>query len=558
MSQPAEKVVELNRSGRKSAKSVVLENAANELVFAVVGHVGSGTTAVAEKLQSLLKDKGAVGDVYDVSYLKATDSISAWGSRNHKTVPKLKEGEKKTISYVTKFQDLGDNMRKESDDNAAVAKALAIRIREERATKLKVVAEPGRPVEPDGVRRAYVLDSIRHPAEVELLRHIYQDAFVLVGVVCESDTRKKRLSEKYKDATSEQVDIFMRRDEKAAEKHGQKVSDAFHLADFFIDNTPNRSRPDGSANPAWDIPEKLSRLIKIIRQEDIVRPESGETAMWHAHGAAMRSACMSRQVGAALIDRGGNVIATGTNEVPRAGGGVYGEALQIGDGNDHRCAYRSIDGGVPFCSNTREQRTIVDQLVASIGKIKELSTEEQARISDLFRGGRIGDLLEFSRAVHAEMDAILTAGRKAVSTIGTRLFVTTFPCHYCARHIVTAGIDEVQYIEPYPKSHALRLHSDSVQITAEQWTLPSSYSVASLLPDDSGRKAAPQSPKVLFRPFTGVAPRLYRRAFFKGGELKNAVTGDKEVTPPEWGAPWHLRRLSYAQLEAELAREATS
>jgi hypothetical protein len=194
MSQVAEKVVGINRTSRKSANETIIENAANELVFAVVGHVGSGTTAIAEKLISLLKDKSAIGDVYDVSYIKATDMIADWARRHGKTVPELKAGEKKNIGYVTQFQNLGDAMRQETNDHAAVAKAFAIRIRDERATKLKITPEPGAPVRPDGARRAYVLDSIRHPAEVQLLRHIYQDAFVLVGVVCESDTRADRVS----------------------------------------------------------------------------------------------------------------------------------------------------------------------------------------------------------------------------------------------------------------------------------------------------------------------------------------------------------------------------
>lgn len=551
MNKPAEKVVTLHKPGDKSANSIVLNNAANELVFAVVGHVGSGTSAVAEQLVSLLKDTSAIGDAYDVSLVKATELISDWASRNGQATPKLGADNKKTIAFVTDYQDLGDAMRK--DDLAAVAKAFAIKIRALRAKKLELGLVQGKAIEPDGARRAYVLDSIRHPAEVELLRHIYQDAFVLVGVVCESDTREERVAHKYPDATGQKVREFMRRDEKAVERHGQKVSDAFHLADFFIDNTPSRMRKDNSPNPAWDVAEKLSRLVKIIRQQDIVRPESGETAMWYAHGAAMRSACMSRQVGAALIDRYGNVIATGTNEVPRAGGGVYGEGFHQSDGNDHRCAYRSIDGKAPYCSNTREQTTIVDALLDSISETRTLSPEERRQFAQLFRSGRIGELLEFSRAVHAEMDAILTAGRKAISTVGTRLFVTTFPCHYCARHIVSAGIDEVQYIEPYPKSHALRLHSDAVQITAENWALPSAERISNLVPTDGGRMVAPESPKVLFRPFTGVAPRLYKRAFLKEGALKNK-SGDREVSTPEWGAPWHLRRLSHAQLEAELAR----
>jgi deoxycytidylate deaminase len=556
MSAKTDSVVKLISRAGKSAREALVRNAANELVFAVVGHVGSGTTEVANKVVNLLKDESAIGQVYDVSYIKATDSISTWATKAGKKIPEVAPGAKKTLAYVTEFQNLGDAMRKETNDLAAVAKDLSIAIRNERASKLRMATEPGIAVRPDGTFRAYVLDSIRHPAEVQLLRHIYQDAFVLIGVVCESDTRSERLREKYPEAGKAQVETFMKRDEKAPEPHGQKVSDAFHLADYFIDNTPNRKNADGGANRAWDIADKLSRLIKIIRQgDDIVRPEPNETAMWHAYGAAMRSACMSRQVGAALLDRLGNVIATGTNEVPKAGGGVYGEGF-ISEAGDHRCAYRAIEGEKAYCSNTREQVEIIAGLIASMSEIKELSMAEKEKISTLFRKGRIGELIEFSRAVHAEMDAILTAARKGVTTVGTRLFVTTYPCHYCARHIVSAGIDEVQYIEPYPKSRALKLHNDSVQIVAENWVLPSSERMASLLPPDSGRKAAPQAPKVLFRPFSGVAPRLYRRAFLKEGDLKDNISGDLQVKPPEWGSPYHLRKLGYADLEAELAKEA--
>ena len=70
------------------------------------------------------------------------------------------------------------------------------------------------------------------------------------------------------------------------------------------------------------------------------------------------------------------------------------------------------------------------------------------------------------------MDALLSAGREGVSTVGTRLFVTTFPCHYCARHIVGAGVYEVQYIEPYPKSLALELHNDAIETNPFKWQPP--------------------------------------------------------------------------------------
>jgi deoxycytidylate deaminase len=232
------------------------------------------------------------------------------------------------------------------------------------------------------------------------------------------------------------------------------------------------------------------------------------------------------------------VIATGTNEVPRAGGGVYGATFDEGSEeddheHDHRCVYRKIG---KFCSNTREQNIIIDGLISDVPELKSLSNIRKNALREELRDSRIGDLLEFSRAVHAEMDAIIAAARKGTGTIGARLFVTTFPCHYCARAIVAAGIDEVQYVEPYPKSQALALHADSITADAKD------------------RKQMKGRRKVLFRPFTGVAPRLYRRAFLKDRDLKDSRTGEFKIGVPEWGSPWQVHRASYVQLEAALAR----
>jgi hypothetical protein len=60
--------------------------------------------------------------------------------------------------------------------------------------------------------------------------------------------------------------------------------------------------------------------------------------------------------------------------------------------------------------------------------------------------------------------------------------------------------------------------------------------------------------EVLFRPFTGVAPRLYRRAFLKDRDLKDSRTGEFKIGVPEWGSPWQVHRASYVELEAALAR----
>jgi deoxycytidylate deaminase len=515
------------------SKELVLKESSNEFFFAVVGHAGSGTSVVAEQLRDLLQEQSIGTDHIDVNILKARTVIEAWASAKQLVLPS--PSGPKTLKDVELLQDYGDQMRGElrkgQPDCTAVAQELIIKIREMRAQKVGASLEPGVAIEPDRKPRAYILDSLRHPDEVRLLRHLYQDAFILVGVVCDEKRRVKRLLNKFQGTSEEDVEKFMERDAGAKEKHGQQVRDAFHLADYFIDNTVDRGSPKD-----WGVPEKLSRLVKIIFHSELVRPNGEETAMYHASSAQMQSACLSRQVGAALVDVNSNVIATGTNEAPRAGGGVYGESLE-GAAIDYRCAMFP-DKADRFCRNTREQNEIIEDLIRRIPELNSLDDSKKKALAIRLRSTRIGGLLEFSRAVHAEMDALLSAARKGISLVGSRLFVTTFPCHYCARHIVTAGVDEVQYIEPYPKSLAFNLHEDAIAIEYPGWKPPS----------QGGQK-------VLFRPFSGVAPRLYERSFLKNRELKDRDTGIMDIQEPNWGTPWNLSRVSYPEMEATLSKE---
>ena len=504
--------------------------ASRELVFGIVGHVGSGTSKVGENLADVLARQEFEGKKYQCTIVKAREVIEEWACRHGEAVP---ADSNRLVVDVEKLQDLGDKMRA-TGDLAAVARGAVLKVRERRAELQEETVEEDQPVVPDGNPRAYIIDSIRHPAEVQLLRKVYGDAFVLIGVVCEKNARRSRISKKYRDAGAEAAEAFMDRDAKARENYGQHVSDAFHLADFFIDNTAARFIEDDPSqpNPAWDINDHLLRLIRVVTHEPIERPTIDETAMYAAGGAAMRSACLSRQVGAAILDKEGNIVATGANEVPKAGGGVYGE--QFGDGHfDDRCYVHKR-----YCSNTKEQTSIAEEILGELeGSLRD--DVDKAKLVAKLKSGRIGELLEFSRAVHAEMDAVLDAGRKGSSTVGCRLYVTTFPCHYCARHIVSAGIDEVQFIEPYPKSKAFDLHSDSIlNDRSRPWTPPS----------EGGSQ-------VLFRPFTGVAPRMYRRAFQKDRSLKDKNTGEIAVSSPEWGSPYDISKTSYADFEVTLTRE---
>ncbi|KDO04264.1 hypothetical protein DV26_44765 [Amycolatopsis mediterranei] len=105
-------------------------------------------------------------------------------------------------------------------------------------------------------------------------------------------------------------------------------------------------------------------------------------------------------------------------------------------------------------------------------------------------------LLEFQRPVHAEMSAILDAGRRGVSPKGAYLYCTTYPCHLCMKEIIAAGVWKVVYIEPYPKSRSVAMYGDALAIGKS-------------IHDSQSTEIA----SVSVDPFIGVSPRAYRRLF---------------------------------------------
>ncbi len=91
---------------------------------------------------------------------------------------------------------------------------------------------------------------------------------------------------------------------------------------------------------------------------------------------------------------------------------------------------------------------------------------------------------------------------------------------------------------PYPKSLAIDLHEDSIVVEASDWTEPSQGGT-----------------HVRFRPFSGVSPRLYKRAFLKNRELKHKLTGEMAISEPEWVSSWHLPVSSYLERESNITKE---
>ncbi|WP_086466388.1 anti-phage dCTP deaminase [Oceanibaculum nanhaiense] len=518
-----------------------------ELVIGVVGHAGAGTSTAGKRICVMLEEAG-----YTVVPVKLSNLIIQILDPK---LPEIVEGANEGLTRfqrASELQNLGDKLRKDYGGHA-----LAVAV----ITKIKAARGEATPGES---KLAFVLDSLKHPEEVHLLRQVYDLSFRLVAVHCDESKREKRLigtkvqGVKYGGVPREKVVNFMRRDAKDDEhKYGQRVRDAFHLADFFLDNTSDS--PSGAAMNV-----DIDRFIHLLLDEQLVRPTSGERAIYHAYAASLQSACLSRQVGAALMSPDGTLIATGVNDPPKFGGGIYD-----GDSNpDNRCfawEFDSEKGTFIGCHNDRKKHELYEKIAMWMAENlsddiakqlvpldevmgKDLAAESRetvsAKVSDVLTSvsSRLRDMpgvkdaIEYSRAIHAEMTALLAAARSGAKTVNSSLYVTTYPCHNCARHLVAAGVSRVYFIEPYTKSLACELHSDAI--------------VSELPAFGSGSEQARAQTKMAVVPYTGVGPRMYEDFFVKRGEIKES---NGRYAPKRGGVPFYavrLRELDAVEREA--------
>jgi cytidine deaminase len=332
---------------------------------------------------------------------------------------------------------------------------------------------------------------LKHPDEVNTLRRLYGRAFCLIALYAPRAERVDTLSEiiarshhgfdkeKYRDFAEKLTE----RDASATDSNfGQNVRDTFPLADFFLRSSEQA-----------EMKSELNRFIELLFNHPFHTPTRDEYGLYIARAVALRSADLSRQVGAAITNEDGDVLAVGCNEVPRPGGG----AVWPGEPGDYR------DFRVGTDKSATMKREIVAEVLKRLSDAKWLREDkENLNVSQLvhealygeeplLEDARISNIIEFGRIVHAEMSALMDAVRRGIPVKNGTLFCTTFPCHMCARHLISAGIKRVVYIEPYPKSMTKDLYRRAVRVDED-------------LADADA---------VIFDAFVGVAPRRYADLF---------------------------------------------
>jgi dCMP deaminase len=233
--------------------------------------------------------------------------------------------------------------------------------------------------------RHYVIDSIRHPAEVAVFRAL-PGRFRLLWVDAQPALRLARLRGRGRPGDPDTLEDLLAlegRERSSADEAAQQLDAVERLADVHLRNE----------GPLAALHAQLQRVLE--ESMGFERPSWDAYFLSIARVVASRSNCVKRHVGA-VIARDRRIVSTGYNGTPR---GVT----------------NCNEGGCPRCNAFAESGTRLDQCLCS----------------------------------HGEENAIVQAAYHGVSVRGGVLYTTFSPCLLCTKLIINAGIEEVVYNASY-------------------------------------------------------------------------------------------------------------
>lgn len=267
-----------------------------ELVFGIVAPVGTPLKHIETRIEKALKEHG-----YDSEVIRLSNFLSGFSLSTA-------EPESTDNEYVrfSKLMSRGNELRQAIDGGEALALLAAAHIHSKRPD-----------AEPRALSsRAFILHQLKNPDEVLWLHTIYGTAYQLIGVYCPESVRMQYLHV-MRGMSQEEAEELIHRDKGEELAYGQHVTRTFHQSDVFLEM---RGFDESHCE---DIEDQIQRYLDLLFGTRIISPSRYEYGMFFAHSAALRSADLSRQVGASILTENGDLVSVGANEVPKSGGGQY-------------------------------------------------------------------------------------------------------------------------------------------------------------------------------------------------------------------------------------------
>lgn len=280
----------------------------------------------------------------------------------------------------------------------------------------------------------FVVDAFRNPFEIEFFKWRYSE-FYLLAILRDKRERWESLDLLVED--KEKLEKRESKSEKRSKENirewiiSQDIEECLTKADFYVENPKDENA---------DYPYLKYNLIKLMclaKSPGCIPPTQDERSMQMAMTARQMSGCISRRVGAAVINEDGYLIGFGWNDPPR---------------------------GQPPCS-LRTSKELVDNPNPTMFSKYEMSEEFRSHIRttcytdqpfcfrhELSAVKKTDDgHREFTRALHAEENALFQAIRNSGNYLdGAILYTTDQPCTLCGKKAYHLGIARIVFIQDYP------------------------------------------------------------------------------------------------------------
>lgn len=414
----------------------------SELIIGLACAVGTNIKNVTDLISNRLTQFGYQSEVIKIS--------------KQLIEPTIPDGISDSVSsfeHVSKLMDQGNQLRKQVFPGPYCILASGVahcinQIRQEFSHQMNhedntLIQIPG---------KAFIIDSLKHPDEVEKLREIYPSGFYMFVINESEDSRINYLTE-HKNIGKTDARKLICRDMEETDPYGQHTRSVFELADFHLsanvygDNKNKEKEKDDEERKKEVLKPQIDRILNLIFGNPFVTPTFDEYAMFMAYSSGLRSADLSRQVGA-VITKQNDIIATGANDVPCFGGGQYWPDSSYKDFKGGRDYTKGYD------SNKKELKKIVDEILDIFTFEGTPQEEEDFKLKSrkAVLSSSLKELTEYGRPVHAEMAAITSCARNGISTKDATLYCSTFPCHSCAKHIIASGIKKWSISNLIPKA----------------------------------------------------------------------------------------------------------
>lgn len=308
-----------------------------------------------------------------------------------------------------------------------------------------------------------VIDAIRNQHEVRFFRDRYS-AFYLVSINAPNQDRNEYLQQVHKFNIDQLTEIDDKESGKTSDKFGyfisQNVKKCIEISDIHIFNPRNEIDNNNilKAQLAW--------YVALMLHPGLVSPTTIERTMQMAYSAKSNSGCISRKVGAVIVNIDNSVQAIGWNDVPKG---------QV------PCVLRSIDGALNSFNEIEYslfERTNPEFRKKLNEEKEKLSADEEDRLDGRNCSYCFKDIKNsitpneknqvHTRSLHAEENAFLQITKYGgTGIIGGKLYTTASPCELCSKKAYQLGISQIIFIDPYPgisQDHILEIGSNKPKL----------------------------------------------------------------------------------------------